>query len=306
MVPLAACGLFRDEPRATTTTRSATTTTTTAPAGPQLLDAGVEPRTALRLQMVEGATTTISLRLDLDVSQTSSGQTQALDNPPVVETVRFTVESVDDDGADVSFAFTAADIDRTGTLLSEADFLTITAEVRKLIGVGGTARLSSRGAFTRFAYDLPDELDPTVAATLDQAQDQFTTLAVPLPAEPVGVGARWTVDTSARLSGIAVDQTTTFEITAMDGSAITYTSATTQTAEPQAVDLATLPAGTTARLTSSKVTGTTTGTLDLTAPVGPSTYRATGTQVVEVTSDGAAPVPLTQKITAAVDMKPAA
>lgn len=304
-VALAGCGLFDqdDAPARSTTTVAATTTT--APSGPKLLEAGAEPRTALRLRFTPGQTATVALTLDLDVDQESSGHRQRLNDPPVTEAVRFTVERADADGATVSFAFTDVSFDRTGSGLTDAEALTLTAELRDLIGLGGSGHVDARGTFSGFRYDLPKGLDPAVAGTLRQAADQFQALAVPFPAEPVGVGARWEVATTADLGGIETTATTTYEVTAIEGDVVTYRATSTQGAEPQAVHLATLPAGAKARLVSATTTATTTGTLDLTSVVATSTYRSTGTQVIDVTQGSQPTVRLTQQLTAVVGVKPA-
>ncbi|QXC59460.1 hypothetical protein KSP35_13735 [Aquihabitans sp. G128] len=303
VVPLTGCGLFgSDDDAAPPSTTSAAPTSTTQPAS-QVLDAGAEPRQALRLRFAEGATTTATIRLDLDVSQQSSGHTQALDSPAVVETVRFTVDRVHAGGADLSFTFTDAQVDRTGTSLSDGEHLALTAEVHQLVGVGGTATVTDQGQLGDLSYQLPDDLDPDLAATLDQAQDQLAALAVPLPDEAVGVGARWKTDATSTLAGLEVRTETTYEITAIDGDDVAYTATTEQTADPQPVDLATLPTGTTARLVSSDVTGSAKGTLSLTAPVAGSSSSSKGTQVVDVTRGTAAPVRLTQQLETAVVVK---
>ncbi|MCU1499981.1 MAG: hypothetical protein JWM47_3934 [Acidimicrobiales bacterium] len=300
---LGGCGLFDDEPRATSTTPVAST----APprSGPSVLDAGSTPRTELRLRFTEGATTTVELTIDLDIDQQSGGRTQALHNPPVSETVRFTVDRVRGGEADVSFTFVEVSIDRKGSGVTDAEYLTLVAEVQPLIGLGGTGTLTDTGRFSGFTYDLPKGLDRDVAAVLEQARDQFATLAVPLPSVAVGVGARWEADTTATLSGVTVHQTTTYEITAIAGDVVTYEATTAQDARPQPLDPASLPSGTSVRLVSSELTGKTTGTLELTSVMADSRYRATGTQVIDLTVGPAAPQRLTQQITAAVAVRPA-
>ena len=92
-VLLSGCGLFEDQAASTSTTKGPTTTTTTPrpSAEPEVLDPGASPRRAIRLQLVQGAKATVALTVDLNVTQQSVGFDQALNGPPVTETVVFTV-----------------------------------------------------------------------------------------------------------------------------------------------------------------------------------------------------------------------
>lgn len=297
---LGGCSLFDDGPGDDGATPRTTTTTTTPE--PELLDAGAAPRTALRLRFTEGATTTVALAFDLDVTQQSGGAEQVLDSPRVEEEVRFTVDRVEGDEAVVSFVFTEAAIDPEATGLTPEERLQLDADLQQLVGVGGLGRVDERGALTSFAYDLPDGLDPEVEASIDQFEGQLTDLTLPVPAEPLGVGARWRTTTESTLAGATVARTTTYEITAIEGSTVTYTAATEQTAADQEIDPGTLPDGATATLVSADLTGSATGTLDLTSIVASSTASTTGTQVVDLTPAGAETVRLTQQLDLAVSV----
>jgi len=292
---LASCSLFDDE-AASPTTASAVTTTTTP--GPEVLDAGRGPRKELRLRFTEGAATTVALTLDLDVTQRAGGAEQGLDSPVVRETVRFTVGPTRGDEATVSFAFTGATVDGEGTDLTAAELAELSTEIGRLVGLGGTGTISALGSFTSFAYDLPDGLDPEVTAALEQAEQQLSALALPLPREPLGVGARWRTATRTELSGIVLDQVTTYEITELTDSGVAYTAASSQTAARQRIDPATLPAGSTAELVSADIDGATTGSLDLGSLLATTSSTLSGTQEVDLrTGDGP-----TQRLSQRIDV----
>lgn len=303
------CGLFDDDettPAATTSiaTTPATTTTTTGPE-PEVLEAGVAPRERLRLRFTEGASTAVVLTLDLDVTQESAGTTQTLDSPVVTETVRFTVDRVDGDEADISFAFTEIGLDRAGTDLTDQEHLELTADLQDLVGLGGTGRLTNRGALTAFSYETPADLDPAVAATLDQFEDQFAIIALPLPGEALGVGGRWRSTTTTTLAGVTVDQVTTYEITDLTDTGVAYEATSEQSASSQDLDDAGLPSGTTARLVSSDVSGTGSGTMDRGSIVAKATSTLSGTQVVDISEGGGPPVRLIQRLDVVLAVKPA-
>ncbi len=303
---LTGCGLFGSDDAATTTAPPKTgSTSTTFPLaiGPEVLDPGQAPQRELRLHLVEGAVSTVALTVDLDVSQRAGSANQSLNSPPVTERVRFTVGAVDPTGAGVTFVFTDVTVDRTGSGLTDAEYLTLTADLQALVGLGGTAHLSDRGALTEVHYREPAGLDPSVTATLKQFEGQLGALTPTLPTEPVGVGARWRAETKITASGLTVSQVTTYELTSFTADAGTYTTTVEQTAAPQAVQLSGLPAGTTARLVSASTTGTGSGRLATSSPVATGRTKQTGTQVIELSDAKGAPTRLEQQLTMALTIE---
>lgn len=292
---LASCSFFDDERTSSPTIAPGATTSTTMPA-PEVLDTGRSPRKELRLRFAEGAITTVALSLDFDLTQRAGGAEQGLDSPVVRETVRFTVERTRGDEAAVSFVFTTASVDGEGTDLTGQELLELSTDLEQLVGLGGTGTITALGSFTSFAYDLPDGLEPEVVAVLDQAEEQLSALALPLPREPLGVGARWRTTTRVSLSGIVLDQVTTYEVTGLTDTEVAYTALTSQTAARQTIDPATLPPGTTAELVSADIDGTTTGTLDLGSLLATSSSTQSGTQEVDLRTGRVPSQRLTQQI----------
>ncbi|HEX2577449.1 MAG TPA: hypothetical protein VHK88_13925, partial [Aquihabitans sp.] len=170
--------------------------------------------------------------------------------------------------------------------------------LQELVGLGGTGRVTPKGAFRSFAYDVPADVDPSVLATLQQFEQQLPALAVPLPDEPIGVGGRWRTTGRTTLAGVTLDQVTTYEVTKLTDTGVAYDVTTTQRAAEQA--LAGLPEGTTARLVSSDVAGTGSGSLELDALVASATSTLTGTQELELVRGTEPAAALTQQLDVAV------
>lgn len=288
------CGLFEDDP-----SPPPSPSTTSVP-NPEVLEAGRAPLQDLSLRFREGATTTVALTVDLDVTQDPGPSEEVLVSPTVIETVAFTVDEVDGERAALSFEFTAVDIDRTGTDLTKHEGRELKADLQALVGIGGSGRVTDRGRFTAFSYDLPEDLDPQVAASLGQFEDQLGDLAIPLPTQPLGVGARWRTSSTSTLAGTELDQESTWEITGITGREVSYRVTSTLEATDQPIDPGGLPADTSARLVSANVSGTTTGTLDLDSVVASSESELTGTQTIEVTSGDDPPTTLDQRIDVAL------
>ncbi|MDH3681621.1 MAG: hypothetical protein OEV40_16925, partial [Acidimicrobiia bacterium] len=70
-------------------------------------------------------------------------------------------------------------------------------------------------------------LDPTLASTMEQmiTNSQF---AHPLPEEAVGVGARWEIIQLLPVNGLDVEQITSYEVVAIDGSVVELAATTEQ------------------------------------------------------------------------------
>lgn len=305
---LTSCGLFGDDEPSTATPTSTTapvTTTTIPETSVELLDAGAAPLAPLRLQFREGDTTTATLTVDLEVSQTSSGTRQELDTPAVREVVTLTVDGVVNREALVSLAFTEAAVVRTDTDLSDAEAAVIDQQLAALEGIRGSGRITELGELTSFRYELPDDLDQGVRTTLERTRSELDALALPLPAEPVGVGARWRAIATSRIGGFPLRQETTYELTGIDGGTVRYTAEVRQFAEDQDVALDDLPSGTTSHLVSSRVEGSASGIMDLTSVMATARSELHGTQVVDLRTSGEPDRRLTQELGVTVVVQPA-
>ena len=293
------CGLFEDQASPPTSGSKPTTAnrpTPLAAAEPEVLDAGAAPRQELRLRLTQGAKATIALTVDLNVTQQSAGTDQALNGPPVTETIEFTVGKVQGDHAEISFRFADVAVDRTGSGLTDAEYLTVTADTQALIGLGGRGQVTDRGVFSNLTYDHSPDLDPAVQASLRQFEGQVDTLTPTLPEEPLGVGARWQATDTITASGISVDQVTTYEVTELTAEQVSYTAVVKQSAAAQDADLADLPVGTTARLLSADLTGSTTGTHSFTGLIASGISTLKGVQVIDLSQGKVAPVRLNQRL----------
>lgn len=145
---------------------------------------------------------------------------------------------------------------------------------------GSTADLevAPSAAVTALAITpAPDALD-TARSAVEQALRQAVQLAVALPADPVGVGARWTVSQQLDSLGLPLRQDVTATLTARDGDRVTLALALAQT--PLA-NLWTVPGGGgTFSVDSYPMQGTGEVTLDLGAPLPTAgELSLTGTQV---------------------------
>ena len=306
---LTSCGLFgsdgdgSDASQTTALASTSTTSTTTPAPATDLLAPGAAPRRVLQLQLTPGVTT-LALTTDIDVTQRTSGTTITVPSPAVREVVTFTVGPVTDGTADVSFVIKSAAMVRANTDLTDAQVASVNQAYATLVGIRGTGQLDAQGHLTGFSYQSPATVAPEMRTYLDKVQDQFQDLTVPLPTEAVGVGARWRTTRTVVSSGVNIAQETTYTVTSLTDTAMGYTSVVTQTAQDQAMDLPTLPTGTTTHLVSARFTGQAAGTTGFTSLAATAHASNTGTQVLDMTTNGKTQR-LTQDLAVTTDIAPA-
>jgi hypothetical protein len=148
-------------------------------------------------------------------------------------------------------------------------------------------------------------LDPAVAQQVDGLMNTINQLAAPLPAEPVGEGARWVTRGVAQTMGVELRTEQTSTLRRAEGRTLVLRIDGTQGAVPGPVDSPQLTEGVTATLEA--LTGTILGrmTLDLDRLVPTSTADGTVTMRLSAT-DGTTTELVEMTITAVIEVAPAA
>ncbi|MBX3313788.1 MAG: hypothetical protein KF906_05650 [Actinobacteria bacterium] len=279
----AGCGLFGgdDEP-----TPAPDTTTTTIPVpSTELLDPGAEPRQALRFRF-EAAESTVDVVVDLDVVQDQGGDPVIVDLPPVRQRVRIRTGALVGGEADVEMEIESLEVDPAAAL-SDSDREEIDGELAELVGLTGQGKVDDRGRVRSFTYDAPTGADGAIDGLVTGFSDELAGMVAPVPEEPVGVGARWRSTTFADVGGAAVPVTTVYELTAIDGDDVTFTSTSEGTASDRPLDPEVFGEGRTARLVEARTTGRGSGRFSLTSLDATLQAATETTQTMEVTgADG--------------------
>ena len=288
---LSGCSFFGgDEGAASPSTTRASTSTTAPPVAvsepPTVLDAGAEPRQELRTAFTEGQTATVTFTSDLAVDQDTGARAQGVDSPPISQRLIYTVGAVTDAGADLTIEIADITVKAEGTDLTDAETSALQDELAPLIGTTGNGRVTPLGELEDLVFDLPAGTGTALATQLDTLDEQIAALGPALPAEAVGVGARWTTTSTSDAAGARTETVATYTVTSLDDGTLGYTATTTSSAPPQDLAVEGLPKGTTAALQSSELTGTTTGTLALDRPGFTLRTRISGPQVLVLTTAG--------------------
>ena len=212
--------------------------TTPAPSGDPvlLLEAGTEPRAPLRYKIAEGTIT----KSNMDFTMATLATTDDAAALSVVPGVRLHIVSgpamATDDGVkfEVNVAKAEAAVPQ-GLDPEVAEELRQSAAV--LDDVGGTVEMDDRGM--TLGAELNDRAkSPDIPLRLlIMIVNARTTLSrVVLPAEPVGLGARWEARKEIELYGFKVEQVDSYTLVERVGDEIKLNVTVTQNALPQTVD----------------------------------------------------------------------
>jgi hypothetical protein len=140
-------------------------------------------------------------------------------------------------------------------------------------------------------------VDPAIPSLMTQFTENRKT-AAPLPAEPVGIGARWTVEQFIAANGLEVSQSVEYRLVAIEGTVITLEVRISQQPATTTIQLPGVPGDVTVAERTTVGTGST--ALDLANPVPTSSVEMRSRQVL-VLSQGESE----QLITARIDISPA-
>lgn len=203
-----------------------------------LIDAGQSPHQPLRLSYEPGATATIVMVMDMTASQ----QFGEFDTPPVKmpqtrTTIELTVDRVDEAARHhVSAVYTDWEV------IGGADVNEMLVRQRRQVyerleGVKATLILDARGRISDIQFEQGRLDHPTLAGAAEDLTLSLQQLAVPLPAEPIGVGGRWRTRFATQVSGAAVTIEQEMTVASLDDDVLVVTASSEQHAEPQAVDV---------------------------------------------------------------------
>jgi len=237
----------------------------TPTAGPQLtvLELGQEPRVVLRLSPALGQNQRHEMSTLMKMNATINNQEQPAFPIP---TMKFALESAvthlaENGDATLEVKYVAANL-ADDVELEEGMAEAMKEVLRSMIGITFKSVVDSRGFAKQASVEIPEGTNPVVRQQIEEVSKSLDQMISPLPAEAVGVGAKWQLVANLASGGMKMVQTTTFTITAIDGDAIAVSADVKQTAEPQEIQSPAAP-GALLRLESFQAIGQGTTRLDL-------------------------------------------
>lgn len=293
---VASCGGDDDTGATTTTTTTAApttteqpTTTTTEAEGEDaatgyvvtLEDPGAEPRRELRLTAEVGDVDRITQRQETTIEVRAGGQVQS--SPSSITEIDLDHEIVDVTDDAITARGTYADVrvlDEPGTDPAA------NAQVAELLE--GFRDATAQTTYTTSGavrsaeiegLELPGTAGPMVEQLAGSFIDAAESLSMPFPDEPVGVSARWRIETRTEIAGLPVEITTVIVLDELTEDAASGTVEQELRFVPGEVDVF----GTPATVVSGGLTGGGPIRWDLAGGVVPrSDLTTSGTTVIEV------------------------
>jgi hypothetical protein len=166
----------------------------------EVTDSGEGPRRELLLDPEVGSEVTATMAMTMELDNVLEGEpVPTQDIPEMKIDMAMTVEDVAPDRIDSTFEY--ADV-RVAEGADPALAGTIERTLSGFEGITGTLSTTASGQLLEADVEVPDGLDPTLSSFTTQLEEQFRSLTVPFPSEPVGTGATWTVDSALDISGV--------------------------------------------------------------------------------------------------------
>jgi hypothetical protein len=181
----------------------------------EVIDTGDGPRRELRLQPEVGSKVSATMNMGMQFDT-------VVDDEPVptqdIPTMRMEMSMGIDDATPerIDSTFEYGDVS-VGAGADPAVAANVERAMAGFKGVQGTLSTTSNGQLLEADIQTPPDLDPTLASLTSQMEDQFRSLTVPFPSEPLGLGAKWTVDSALDISGVISQLHSTYTLQDLRG-----------------------------------------------------------------------------------------
>jgi len=193
----------------------------------KLLEAGAEPRSTLRYHIKPGdkqmalVTTKVKLDVPMPPAQPGAAPQQVPNIPAISIPMDITVQGIAPNG-DITFQSVMGE----ATLVQDTNTPPEVAQAMQtalagIKGVTGTSVITSRGLMKKSDIKTPATANAQARQFIEQIKQATTSLSLELPEEAVGVGAKWQVKQQTKVQAATVEQTGTYELTALDGDKLT-------------------------------------------------------------------------------------
>ncbi len=238
-------------PPSTTAPTNADGTLSSAPGGAgeiplpftvTLLGSGAQPHKALSYRFSKGAVLKFSADMAVDTTRTVDGQPDP-SVPAVKLSMAGTTETVELNQNTATLRSTFANITPSAEGVPEFMKEQMLAEYAQLSGIQLIGAVQSNGQVMGMEVVQGALMNPQVVALMQNLQDTLAKGFLPLPTEPVGVGAKWKAETSIQGQGLSGKETTEITLTAVRGDKLSLLLNFSQSADPQRIDAAGLPPG---------------------------------------------------------------
>lgn len=196
--------------------------------------------------------------MKMGISMSVNGHQAPMTSIPEMRVGMDTSVSDVSSGGDITSSFQYGDlqVSGSGTAVDE-----LRAKLGVISKIKGTLRFAANGGLMDAQIEFPDGVDPTIRSLLSSLREQLANLSVPLPDEPVGIGATWTARTELTLNGLRAAVDYDYRLVERDGNRLVLGMSAAEQIMEQRLQLPTMPPGVTAQVHASRVVGS--GHIDL-------------------------------------------
>ena len=175
-----------------------------------------------------------SFEMDMTISTASTTNGQKAPSPPPI--------SMAIQGASVTKAVTPLQAQRETTFLNVAAkskdlppqlAAQMNAQFSLIQGIQLIESVTTQGEVTSLQLKDPSQINPAVLGMIQSLKDGMTNAFVPLPQEPVGIGAQWKSSNTIVATGMSITQTNEVELLSLNGTKAEVKMTFTQSAPSQ-------------------------------------------------------------------------
>lgn len=180
----------------------------------KLLEPGSGQRQPLRYRFESGRTETARMDTTMQMTMVAPGiQLPMVPPTPITMELRLrTTEVAADGSARLSFEVLSAGAGGDGPAAAQ-----LNPTLAGLKGMSGSYALDNRGQVSSSQMATAGAATGAMAPSGADIQEQMQQLALPLPAEAVGIGARWQAMQQTSANGLEVTQTTEYTLRSRSG-----------------------------------------------------------------------------------------
>jgi hypothetical protein len=183
----------------------------------RLITSGSGAKQALRYKLTPGSRETVKTSTLITMKTTVMNMPSSLDLPIIEMVMDFEVgKKPTKAGMPYRSKVTAAKVrPRKGAPSGTVAYMK--QAVGKLVGLTGSARVDDRGVTSEVKWSYPTKVPAAMMQMLQSSQDHLDQASLPLPEQPVGVGAVWQVRRKMVVRGIKLAQTATYKLVKLAG-----------------------------------------------------------------------------------------
>ncbi|MFN3201840.1 MAG: hypothetical protein ACE366_25775 [Bradymonadia bacterium] len=184
----------------------------------KLIDAGKGEKKTLRFAVKKGDKQSMDMVMKMGMeTQVGPNKMPKMDLPGIKMTMSMEVLDVAAETFDYQFKLTAAEPMKSSGPMADMMIEAMKKPLANLVGLGGKGKMTNRGINKGMDLQLPSTLDAQTKQMLDGMQDAMSRMSAPVPAEPIGVGGKWSVEQTIAQNGITVQQKTTYTVKKFEG-----------------------------------------------------------------------------------------